>query len=463
MRSLRINTKLQEASKMVEDPVEFAQVFLNVNISQSQQEILQSVAKFPRTAVKACHASGKTFIAAVLVLWWITRYQEAIAVTTAPTWMQVKRLLWGEIHRLTYHAKIEYPAPAATSLRLAPNRYAMGLSTNEGVRLQGFHAKHVLIVLDEAPGVLPEIYESIEGIRAGGDVRTLALGNPVISSGPFYDAFTSQVGWKPITISAFDTPNLAGVCLEQLLEMSEKDLDDNPRPYLTTRRWVKEKYYEWGLGHALWESRVLGNFPTESDDTLLSLTWLEQAKLRTGGDGEVCAGLDVAGPGDDETVLCVRRGPRIILLRAWAGRDPRGEILAALRPFKSQLTTVNVDTVGIGYYVAQHLRDQKFPVTEINVGAAARDTEKHSNLKAELYWDFRLRAMSGDLAGLTDETAIVQLLGIRYSHNSRGLVVIESKEEARKRGVKSPDRAEAVMLAFAKVRCAEPRIRFFTP
>ena len=64
----------------------------------------------------------------------------------------------------------------------------MGLSTSEGVRFQGWHGK-ILIVIDEAPGVKPEIYEAIEGIRAGGDVRLLAHGNPTISSGPFYDAY----------------------------------------------------------------------------------------------------------------------------------------------------------------------------------------------------------------------------------------------------------------------------------
>ncbi len=239
--------------------------------------------------------------------------------------------------------------------------------------------------------------------------------------------------------------------MEQLLEMSDKELDQNPRPYLTTRRWVKEKYLEWGLGHPLWESRVLGNFPLQSEDALLSLSWLEQAKLRTEGDGELWAGLDVAGPGEDETVLCVRRGPRIILLRAWAGRDARGDVLAALLPYKSQLKKVNVDSVGIGYYMAQHLRDHGLPVAEINVGQSSREDGKYSNRKAELYWSFRLRAICGDLAGLTDEKTIAQLAGIRYSHNSRGQIVIESKEDARKRGVKSPDRAEAVMLAFVEV------------
>jgi hypothetical protein len=449
MRSSRMQRRLEDVRNALGDPVLFALMMLNVHLWAKQQEILKSVANHLRTAVKACHASGKTFLAAAVVLWWITTHREAVAVTTAPTWTQVERLLWGEIHAMISQALIKYPKPTATSLQLGPGRYAIGLSTNEGVRFQGFHG-NVLIVLDEAPGVLPEIYEAVEGIRAGGDVRVLALGNPIISSGPFFEAFSSnREGWNLITISGFDTPNLEGVTLERLLQMSERELDENPWPCLTTRRWIKEKYIEWGLGHPLWESRVLGNFPMQSEDALLSLTWLEQAKLRTEGEGEISAGLDVAGPGEDETVLCVRQGPRIILLRWWAGRDTRGDVAAALLPFKSRLKNVSVDTVGIGHYFAMQMQDNGFPVTEVNVGEAPRDKEKYFNLKAEVYWQFRQRASSGDLAGLTDERTIAQLAGIRYSHNSRGQIVIESKEDARKRGVKSPDRAEAVILAFS--------------
>src|SRR5712691_1585108 len=304
MKYSRRVRKQEEASRIIEDPSLFARILLGQDIWSKQDEILQALAKFPRTAVKACHASGKTYIAAGAVLWWITRHKEAVAVTTAPTWTQVERLLWGEIRSAVYRAKIAFPKPTATSLQLGPGRYAIGLSTNEGVRFQGFHG-NVLIVLDEAPGILPEIFEAVESIRVGGDVRVLALGNPIIASGPFYDAFSSnRESWNLITISAFDTPNLQGITMEQLLEMSDKELDENPRPYLTTRRWVKEKYLEWGLGHPLWESRVLGNFPLQSEDALLSLSWLEQAKLRTEGDGELWAGLDVAGPGEDETALC---------------------------------------------------------------------------------------------------------------------------------------------------------------
>ncbi len=462
--------KAKRLAAIVEDPIRFAESLLGLDLWSKQQEILQSIVAHARTAVKACHASGKTFLAAAAVLWFITRYREAIAVTTAPTWMQIERVLWREIHSIASRSKVAHPKPTATSLQLGPRRYAVGLSTDQGVRFQGYHADHILVVIDEAPGILPEIWEAIEGIRAGGDVRVLALGNPTISSGTFHDNFhADRLGWNLYTISAWDTPNLAGLKLSyeyageritlgdpqgrDLLDLSEEELDDNVRPYLTTRRWVKEKYLEWGPGHPLWEARVLGNFPTQSEDALLSLAWLEAAQTRECADEEpLQAGIDVAGPGEDETTLFVRRGRRIVWGKFWSDADPRGQLVAALAPYKAQRIQVKVDSAGIGYYLGQHLKDNGFEVEMVNVGESPRDSEKFSNLKAELYWGLRMRAQAGDLAGLTDEKTIGQLAGIRYKHNARGQVVIESKEEARKRGVKSPDRAEGLILAFAERR-----------
>lgn len=275
----------------------------------------------------------------------VSRFKDGVVVTTAPTWTQVERVLWGEIHKAAEKSRIRYTELHKTELKLGPGNFAIGLSTNEGVRFQGFHGR-ILIVVDEAPGVDPDIWEAIEGIRAGGDVRVLALGNPTVASGPFYDAFTSnRVGWRTFTISAFYTPNLTGLTLETLLTLSDAELDVSPRPYLVTRRWVREKWHEWGEGHPLWEARVLGQFPTQAEDALISLAWLEEAARRpvivTGG--PLIAGLDVAGPGEDETALVVADGSSIIALRARTKADPRGEVVAALAPYKSQLKSINVD------------------------------------------------------------------------------------------------------------------------
>lgn len=461
-RPVLVDDSAARIGKILLDPKAFAKHFLKTDLWDIQAQIAYSIDKNPRTAVKACHASGKTFVAACILLWFLARHQEAIVVTTAPTWQQVEKLLWGEVHAALARSIYPYPKPTMTEIRLGPKRYAYGLSTSvtnqdEGVKFQGIHAENELIILDEAPGVDPKIWTAIEGNRAGGNVRILAIGNPTISSGPFHTAFhEGRETWANFTISAFDCPNLKGLTLESLLEMGKKHpemLDDNALPYLTTRRWVYERYFEWGPGHPLWESRVLGNFPAQSEDALLSLTWLEEAgrrDLKGKGEDGIKVGIDVAGPGEAETVFCARRGPEILELTAWPREDPRGEIVAKLNKYRDHLVAVNIDAIGIGWGIYLHLSDLKFPVIPINVAETARDSEKFANQKAEYYWGLRLRAQSGDISGLKDEKSIGQLAGIRYKHNSRGQVEIESKKDAAKRGVKSPDRAEAIMLAFAE-------------
>jgi phage terminase large subunit len=468
-------TEFRALGATAKDSVAYASNLLAADLWSGQRWILRSVATKARTAVKACHASGKTFAAALAVLWWISRYRDGIAVTTAPTWLQVERIIWGEIARAISHARISYPAPNATELELGPGNYAIGLSTNEADRFSGFHGMRVLMVLDEGPGVRPAIWEAIEGIRAGGKVTVLTLGNPVIASGPFHDAFSTQLStWNTSTISAFDTPNLRSLLPARLkpsdlsdielverylAPLSEEELDVDERPYLTQRRWVWEKWHEWGQsGNPLWDSRVMGRFPKQAPDSLYPLSMLEAAALREPDYSRrhrPQVGIDVAGPGEDETVVYVVEGGNVVECHAFNDPDPRGKVLAALRPWKLRDPLVAVDAVGLGHYFAEHLRDNGFSVRSVNVGKVEGvDTERFVNLKAQLHWALRERLEQGQLAGLTDETTISQLTSIRYKHDARGRVVVESKKELSARGVKSPDRAEALMLAYA----AAPRM-----
>lgn len=475
-----------EGPVALETPVGFSKGVLGHDLWPLQGEIANAVANNRYVAVKSCNASGKTFLAADIVLWWVTTFPDAIAVTTAPTWMQVEELLWGEIRRSLKSAKIAYPRTGLTKIDLSAagntdKNYAIGLSTNDHERFSGFHSGRVLIVLDEAPGVRAEVWQAIQGLRAGGNVRVLAIGNPVEIGGDFYDAFTSRrEHWKTYTISAFDTPNLAPFYLDyeeviqkgeveevvvtragrgtiNLLEASEEQLDLAPRGYLCTPRWVKEMFTEWGADHAFFQSRVLGAFPKQSESTLIPLAWLERNKAKevpkpiTGG--KVKAGLDVAGPGEAETVLAVQdENDHLLELSAWPKADPRGDVVARLNAYKGRLARVNVDCVGLGWGIYLHLKDEfgGTIVRPVNVGAEPRDKRKFANAKAEHYWGLRLRAQSGDLTGIKDEKTIGQLTAIRYKHNARGQIEIEKKEELVKRGVKSPDRAEAVMLAQAE-------------
>lgn len=446
------------------DPALFARIVLGADLWEKQREILRAVAQHSRVAVKACHASGKTYAIALAALWWLVAHDDGIVVTTAPTWLQVEKVIWREILSAVLRAqacgKLKFPMPTQTELRLGPQNYAIGVSTDDSSRFQGFHSGHVLVVLDEAPGVRAEVYEAVEGIRAGGQVHVLALGNPTIAGGPFYEPFTTNRGsWKTFTISAFDSPNLQGLPLEVLRQLP-KGLPENeplfayrPRQYLVTRRWVYEKLWEWGEDSPLWQSRVLGCFPDQAEDALISLKWLECArepKLLPNDEAELYAGIDVAEAGGDETVCVVRtRAGRIVATQSSRG-NARGAVIEFLRPYKDRLRKINYDHTGVGAYFATD-----FPrlglrnINGVNVGEATDYPDRFRNLKAQLYWSLRERFQEGQVSGLIDEVMLSQLATIRYQVNPRGLIEIESKEEARKRGVKSPDRAEALMLAFA--------------
>jgi phage terminase large subunit len=198
-------------------------------------------------------------------------------------------------------------------------------------------------------------------------------------------------------------------------------------------------------------------FIADQAGALIEWRWLDEARRRPvaydPAGGPVIAGLDAAGPGEDETVLCVRQGQAILETLAFADADARGAVLAALAPWRHRgLDRVNVDSAGLGYYLARHLSDAGLTVRDVNVGASPtsdRARERFANLKAELYWGLRERFADGEIAGLTDQTMLAQLSGLRYDHDARGRVVIEGKDDARKRGLASPDRAEALMLAMA--------------
>ena len=463
------------ADGIAEDPVFFARELLGHDLWTISEQVLRAISKpRARVAVRGCHSSSKTHGAAAAVLW--APYAGGIAITTAPTARQVNLMVWGEVHQQYPQSKVPLGGELLKTavFRIAPDLFSIGISTDKGINFQGLHARKdgfMLIVLDEAPGVPPSVYDAIEGVRAGGDVRVLALGNPDVPSGPFYDAFTKdRSGWECFTIDAFASPNFEDeenpgryLTLEDLLALPEHRIDYAPRPYLITRRFVLEKYGEWGLASPLWASKVRGQFPDQAADSLISLAWIETAKrseAEPAADDEWAAGIDVAGPGEDETVLGIRHGIRLVEQHAWAEQDPRGKVLEKLDPYQGRLKTINVDSIGQGYYFAKHLEDNGWrgKVNYVNVGSAPTNAAttkptdrkmRYANLKAELYWSLRERFREGGIVGITDPLMISQLAGIRYGQTSTGKTEIESKDEARKRGVKSPDRAEMLMLCYA--------------
>lgn len=460
-----------EFAEGVDDPAEFQRVWLNRTLWGKQREIVQSVQSGLLTAVKGCHASGKTFVAAGMPLHQIIAYPKGKAFVTAPTLRQVKTF-WEEIALARRGGRVAdlLPEPTTTSLKIAEDRYATGASSSRGVNLQGLHGDRVLIIADEAPGIQADIWDAIEGVRAGGQVRVLKMGNPVVPSGAFYDAFTREsAGHNCITISAFDTPNLQheteprALTIEELCEMDAERLAYSPYPFLISRQWVRERYHVWGPNHPAYQSRVLANFPSSDPYGCFPLTWVERATRDATEKEKLLAtrctiqvGIDVAGAGKDETVAYARVGGLIIAMRAWPDPDPRGPVLAFLREMRNhplyRLGQVVVDIIGIGYNFAFHLADNGFDVYGFNAGAKPIDVAQFVNQKAEAHFTLRDYLREDQICELDDKETQAQLSTIRYRENSRGLVEIETKEQRNQRGIPgSPDRAEALIMACMRV------------
>ncbi len=464
--------------KVVRDPVLFATHFLGVDLWPGESDILRSIKSSSKTAVRACHGVGKTFTLAVATLWWLARYPEGIVLTTAPTQRQVNTQLWSEIHRLADRSQILYPKLKKTELKFRDDKnFALGFSTNQAPNFQGYHGDRTLIIADEAPGIEPDVWDAVYGTMAGGKGHIVMAGNPTIPSGVFFDAFTKdRTLWKCLTIGAFDSPNLKGLSLEQLLSLDPAEggpLDDNPFPHLVTKRWVYDQYQVWWHDNEgaspQWMARVMAQFPAQDEKALFRMSWLERAKqlalenpVVDDGSSSLVAGVDVGG-GESETVVYVceytHGRARIISMGAWRGEDTRGRVVELLNRFRRRLRVVYVDAIGIGYNFALHLRDCRFPVEMVNVATACeskphlRDNDparRFVNRKACFYQNLADLIERGQVEGLVDETTIGQLAGILRELDSHGRMKIESKENARARGVPSPDRAEALMLALAK-------------
>jgi phage terminase large subunit len=465
------------ARRVVGDPLLFATAVLGAQLWERQIEILRSIQNYRRTAIRSCHGAGKTYVLAIAALWWLARYHDGIVLTTSSTFRQVKTQLWSEIHRLIAQAKVHYPELKNTELRLRDDsNLALGFSTDRAANFQGYHGKHVLILADEAPGIESGIWDAIAGTMAGGKVHIVMAGNPTLPSGTFYNAFTRERElWNCIRIDAFDSPNLKGIGLDELLQMDPTEggpLDQNPVPYLVTRRWIFDQYRAWWHGDEgsspQWLSRVRGQFPDQAQNALVKLRWLERAKERAlltpmqDRAVSLVAGVDVGG-GEAETVVYVCESKphdfKIIAMGVWRSGDTRGEVVRFLAPYRERLRSVRVDAIGMGYNFGLHLRDQRFPVELVNVGMACESRPERRendpagrfvNLKAQYYQELADALERDEVHGLTDDITIGQLAGLLYEIDSHGRIKIESKESARARGVPSPDRAEALMLALGR-------------
>ena len=398
------------------------------------------------------------------ILWFLSCHDPAVVLSTAPTFRQVRHVLWREVHRRYRNARFALGGKLLdTRLEMSDARFALGLSADSDEEFQGFHSPNMLIVVDEAEGVEETIYEAMEAIMTSENCRLLLIGNPTTMGGTFRRAFYEDRGlYSTITISALESPNVeAGRVVHR---------------GLATRKWVEERKSVWGEDNPIYRARVLGEFPDQGEDTLVALSQVEAAALPSGSepsspekplsdaahddtDPPVVLAVDVARFGSDKSVILKRRGMVVEEVLAFRGLDTMkltGRVVDAIKAWSPD--EVMVDEVGIGAGVVDRLRELGHRVRGINVGRPARDSDHYANLRAEGYWTLRQLFAEGRVRIPPDNDLMGQVAALRYSFNSLGQVVMESKEDMRRRGVPSPDKADALMLAFLFDR---RRLRFW--
>ena len=504
----------QTSTKPFQDPVTFAIDWLNEKPWQKQRQILRALKLNRQVAVRSCNASGKTYTAALAVIWWLMAHEEALVITTAPSERQVKNTLWREIREIWERNKDLIGGKLnQTSLELSNKRFAYGFSTNTAERFQGFHSENVLIIVDEASGVREFVYDAILGLMTSRNAKILLIGNPSSLAGTFYDAFhKNRKHWKTIHIPAHETPNFQhspearhsgesrnpegaggeavrpfrnergakeqsefrGVCpgsgegqsqpITQIPSslMGEGQGEGEPAyiPGLATPEWADSILEVKGEESASYQIRVLGEFPDAADDTLIPLKHIENAVEKIFEDidnqQEAVMGLDVARFGDDQTVAIVRRGNSVIDLVSHRKSDlmqTTGKTIEIAR--NHNVNTINVDEVGLGSAVVDRIQElsRSKEITGIrpvgvNGGNKAQDTEKFFNLRTQMFDGLRQRFADGEISIPNDPELISQLASITYIYNSRGQLQIETKQQIRDSGRQSPDKADALALAF---------------
>ena len=338
-------------------------------------------------------------------------HDDAIVITTAPSERQVRELLWREIRNLHIPRRHTIGGRLTrTRLDFSPKRYAYGFSTNTEERFQGFHSPNIMVIVDEASGVDEFIFQAITGIRNVDNSRLLLIGNPHGYAGTFYNAFHGNRRlFETIHISAFDLPafkqaqltpeNIADYQFPATADLIDApNQDDGKSPVgLSTPQWAVELYNSYGPNSSVYQTRVLGEFPTEADDTLIPLRDIEAA---VGRNVDHHIGERRLGNGNRRRKIRRRQdrhhGPqsasRSSISKSCENQtltNTTGVAIAIARKFN--LNDIFVDEVGIGAGVLDNLEQEKYNARGINGGNRADNPERFANLRAEIFDGLRQR------------------------------------------------------------------------
>ena len=427
------------------DPALFADMVLRAGFYDRQNDYARALATHNRIAVLGANGTGKDYATGRLVWWWLATHYPAKVVIMAPTHRQVHDVVWREVRQAyaeAAHVIGGRMQPRASRWEYDDEHFMIGFAVSDALAIQGFHSPNLLVVLSEAHGIEQDQIDSIKRLNPSTIVMT---GNPLSASGEFHDAFHQMSDlYETIQISAFDTP-----------------LDD-PRPGMVTRDIIAERAIEWGEDSPLYKASILGQWVEGMDDAVVSLADARAAVDRQSEPHDTAVlGVDVARFGGDASIIYRRAGPVARLVYRRIGASTMELVAAIQNALDEGVTEVIVDAVGVGAGVYDRLKELRLPVriTEFQGGMKARDPSRYSNATAECWWGMAQAFRQGVLDIEDDRRLIAQVTSRTYSEASDRTIRLESKDDIRKRGGRSPDEADALAMTYWRRRRAPNPLR----
>jgi phage terminase large subunit len=425
-----------------DDPVGFVKVVLGATPDPWQENLLQDVANGERrVSVRAGHGVGKSAVVAWLSIWhMVTRYPQK-TVMTAPTAGQLFDALFAEtkmwINRLPEPLRDLFDTTTEkVTLKAAPEASFISARTSSADRpeaLAGIHSDYVLLLVDEASAVPEPVYESAAGSMSGPRACMILIGNPTKNSGLFFKTHHQLSNeWKTYHVSCLDSRRVDPDFVKQ----------------------IKDTYGEASNAYRV---RVLGEFALKEDDTLIPAELVDSAMSRdisVSPQEPMVYGLDVARFGNDRSVLVRRQGNVVHpTVKIWQGLDLMQLVGAVVNEAEiDKPGEICVDAIGMGSGVADRLRELGFTVRDVNVSEApAFKNLKAAKLRDELW--LQVKEWLGQRACKLprNDDLRAELVAPTYTFTSSGNVKVEGKAEMKKRGMRSPDIADALCLTFASM------------
>ena len=451
--------KRSKNSIYLNDPEAWARDVLGKSLWSKQKEIAESVVHNTHTAVVSCNGAGKSALAGIMGAWWVAVHDpyEVALICSAPTYPQIARVLFRELkdnHKLAAERGFSLPGHINQSEEWKLDD-SYGTLIGFGRRpadtdivsaFQGIHRRFVFVVLDEAGGIPLDLYTATEAVTNTADARVLAIGNPDRRGTEFHRIFREDPTWNKIKISAYDTPNFTG-----------EKVPDSLKPLLIQTDWVDKQKISWGEDSARFKSKVLGEFPDEADNTFFSQSAIDKAvdtEIEEDLAQEAVLGVDLARFGDDDSVVYINRNGRCRKLETWSKATAVESANRVHQLAKEHgVSQVRVDATGLGGPVVDmlaNLADDKYTVISMLGSAASPDRMRWLNARAHIYDELREGMAEGKIDLDPDDKALLdEMLMIQYKFSPKGAIQIESKDDMRSRGVKSPDSLDALTYACA--------------